>query len=108
MADSKNAMAEERHLLAELESLLQRQIDLAHKGNISGAERLAQQAGLLVDRIVRTGILQLPELNSRSRQLQKLYEDLRLAVTTQKADTAAKLSHVRKGRRTARAYRTTI
>ena len=108
MADAENAVAEDRRLLAELESLLQRQIDLAHKGNISGAERLAQQAALLVDRIVQIGILRLPEFNSRSQQLQKLYEDLRLAVTTQKADTAAKLSHVRKGRRTARAYRTTV
>ena len=104
MADAENAMAEELHLLAELESLLQRQIALAHKGNISGAERLAQQAGLLVDRIVRRGILQLPEFNSRSRQLQKLYEDLRLAVTTQKADTAAKLRQVRKGKKTLEVY----
>ena len=98
------------HLLDGLQSLLEKQIELARQGNPAGGriEVLSKQAGSLVEKIARGGILELAEFKNRREQLQKLYKDLCLAITAQKDDTAEKLSRVRKGRKTIQTYRNNI
>jgi septal ring factor EnvC (AmiA/AmiB activator) len=97
-----------KHLLDEIEDLLEKQIELAQQGNISDVEVLGEQAGSLVEKIVQAGILGLPEFKNRRDRIQKLYKDLCLAITDQKADVSEKLSLVRKGRKTIEAYRSNI
>jgi len=95
-------------LLDELQSLLEKQIELAQQGNISGIEVLSRQASFLVEKIAQTGILESAEFKNRREQLQKLYKELCLVITAQKADTSEALSQVRKGRKTVEIYRNNI
>ncbi len=96
------------HLLDDLQSLLEKQIELAQQGNISGVEVLSKQASSLVVEIAQTGILELREFKKRRERLQKLYEELCLALTAAKAETVEKLSQVRRGKRTIETYRSNI
>ena len=96
------------HLLDNLQSLLEKQIKLAQQGNISDVEALSRQAGSLVGKIVQTGIFEMAEFENRRKQFQKLYKDLRLAITAQKADSAEKLNRVRRGKKTIKTYRSNI
>ena len=120
------------HLLDELQILLEKQIELARQGNIRAVEELSKQADSLVEKIAQTGILapadpapiepRLGCADGRRRpehltqtigagqreQLRKLYEDLCLVITAQKADVSGKLSRVRKGKKTVQTYRSHI
>jgi len=96
------------HLLDDLQSLLEKQIELVQQGNISGVEILSKQASSLVVEIAQTGILELREFKNRREQLQKLYDSLLLAITAQRADISEKLSRVRKGKKTVGIYRSNI
>jgi len=94
-------------MLSELQSLLDKQLELAHQGNSAGKqiEVLGGQADCLVKKITQTGILERPEFQSQKKKLKKLYENLHLAITAQRADTSEKLSHVRRGRKIVETYR---
>ena len=96
------------HLLDGLQSLLEKQIELAQQGNISGVEVLSKQAHSLVRKIAQTRILELREFKNRREQLQKLYDSLLLAITAQRAEAAGELNRVRKGRKTIETYRNNI
>lgn len=96
------------HLLDDLQSLLEKQMELAQQDNISGVEVLSKQASSLVVEIAQTGILELREFKNRREQLQKLYDSLLLAITAQRADISEKLSRVRKGKKTIGIYRSNI
>ena len=96
------------HLLDDLQSLLEKQIELAQQGNISGVEILSKQASSLVVEIAQTGILELREFKKRRERLQKLYDSLLLAITAQGAETTEELSRVRKGKKTIETYRNNI
>jgi hypothetical protein len=87
------------HLLDGLENLLERQIQLAQQGNISGVTTLSEQADSLVQEIAQAGILELTEFENRRERLQELYERVSLALAAEKADTAERLSRVRKGKK---------
>lgn len=96
------------HLLNELQSLLEKQIELARQSNINEIEVLSKQASSLVGKIVRSGVLESSEFKSQHEQLRKLYQDLCLALTTQQVETAEELSRVRKGKKTIETYRSNI
>ena len=101
---------EKAHLLDELQNLLEKQIGLAQQGNSDNKhfEPLSKQAGLLVEKITKQGILELPEFKNRREHLQKLYQHLCLVVTAQKAETDEEISRIRKGKKTIKAYRSNI
>lgn len=92
------------HMLKDLQSLLEEQTKLARQGKIGDVELLSKKASSVVERLAETGILGLPEFENRRGQLQKLYTELCLAITAQQADVSQRLSHVRKGKQTIRAY----
>ena len=96
------------HLLDELQSLLEKQIELARQSNINEIEVLSKQASSLVGKISRSGILESSEFKSQHEQLRKLYQDLCLSLTAQQAETAKELSRVRKGKKTIETYRNNI
>ena len=95
------------YMLEELQSLLEMQLKLARQGNSAGEriEVLGRQADCLVEKITQAGILERPEFESQRNKLIKSYEDLSLAITAQRADTAEKLSQVRRGRKIVETYR---
>jgi hypothetical protein len=100
-----------KHLLDKLQNLLEKQVEMARQGNIRDVEVFSKQAGSLVEEIARTGILAPagPALNvGRREKLQKLYDDLCLAITDQKAGVCEALNRVRKGKKTIQTYRSHI
>lgn len=101
---------EQIHLLSELQNLLEKQIELVHQGNSDGDQigTLSRQADRLVEKIAQAGIFKQAELKHQREQLKKLYNDLCLAISAQKAEVADKLSRVRKVRNTIGTYRKSI
>jgi len=97
-------------MLDELQGLLEMQLKLAHQGNSAGKqiEVLGRRADLLVEKITQAGILERPEFKNHREKLKKSYEDLHLAITAQKADTAEKISQVRRGRKIVETYRSNL
>jgi len=98
---------EQIYMLDELQGLLETQLKLAHRGNSTGKqiEVLGRQADSLVEKITQAEILKRPEFKSQRKKLKKLYDDLHLALSAQRADTALKLSQVRRGRKIVETYR---
>jgi hypothetical protein len=96
---------DETELVGELEKLLKRQIELARRGSISGLEPLAGKSEGLVAKITAAGLLEKPEHKAGKERLVKLYRDLQLLLSTQKADVAGQLKSIDKGKRTLSVYR---
>ena len=97
-------------MLDELQSLLEKQLELAHQGNSAGEqiEVLGKKADCLVEEITQAGILERAEFEIQKKKLKKTYEDLHLAITAQKADTSEKLIQVRRGKKIVETYRNNI
>lgn len=95
-------------LLSDLQGILEKQIELARRGNISEVEVLGNQANSLVKEIANSRVLGLAAFESRREQLQKLYDTLHLTIAAQKADSEDMLSRVRKGRKVLGAYAATF
>jgi hypothetical protein len=95
-------------LLDKLQAILEKQIELAREGDTSEVHALTEKASLLVQQIAPTGILRRPQMRSRREQLAKLYGRLALALTARRDETARKLRQVRQGRKTLRAYRSSV
>lgn len=112
MSDNNEEIGDNRkYLLDELQTLLEKQVEMARQGNIRDVEVLCEQAGSVVEKIVQTQILDPAESifnRKRREQLQKLYEDLCLAITDQKAEVSKELNRVRKGKKTIQTYRNHI
>ncbi len=105
-------MSTNKHIsmLDELQALLEKQLELAHQGNSAGEqiEVLGRHADCLVKKIAKEKILERPEFENQKKKLKKLYEDLQLAISAQKAETSQKLSHIRSGKKIVETYRSNI
>ena len=65
---------EQMHLLDNLQSLLEKQIELARKGNFRRVEALAEQDSFIVEKIVKIKPFGQPEFDGRRKHLLKLYK----------------------------------
>ena len=95
---------EQTQLLDDLQSLLERQIELAQQANIGDAELLSEQATCLVEKIQKSGFLESAEFENRRERLQKLYHKLNLVITARRDQTGETLSRVRRGKKTVETY----
>ncbi|MHC4498493.1 MAG: hypothetical protein ACYS21_05195 [Planctomycetota bacterium] len=102
------SVEEQEHPLDKLQNLLEKQIEAAQEGNLTNVELLSKQADSLVGQIARSDILRHSELRGRREQLQKLYDNLCLAITAQRGDLSEKLSRIRKARKTLETYHRNI
>jgi CRISPR/Cas system-associated protein Csx1 len=96
---------EQVFLLQELQNLLEKQIESANQGNIKDVESLSRQANSLVEKCLQSRILGQADLKNQREKLQKLYEQLSLALSAQRAETSEQLSRIRKGIKTLHVYR---
>ncbi len=96
---------DEIRLLAELENLLERQIELARRGSFTGLHQLAGRCEPLVAKIMAAGLLEKPDHKVQRERLAKLYRDLQLMLSAQKNAVAEQLKSIRKGKRTLATYR---
>jgi hypothetical protein len=96
------------NLLDDLQTLLKRQIASARNGRTKDIESLCKQADILVQKIAHLGFLNQPIFETQRGQLQKLYDDLQLALTAQKDQTKQSLSRIRKGKKAIATYHNNI
>jgi len=97
-------------LLDELESVLKKQLELAHQGDAASEkfDAMTSGAGCLVQKIASLGIRDSDELQGRWSRLHGLYGDLCLVVAAEKADAGEDLARIRRGRRIIGTYRQSV
>lgn len=91
--------------LDELEHLLMRQADLLRRGQMREVEAMAGRTGELVGRMEHAGVFASVEFSERRADFERLYSNLRLGLSAERAKTAEQLLRVRKGMKTVSAYR---
>ncbi len=108
--DMETASVEGLHLMYELQDLLEQLLRLARQGDSTNEQfgSMTNQAGSLVDKVTRIGILDVPELRYRREQIRKQYEDLCLIVAAQKANTSREINRIQRGKKTIETYRRNI
>jgi hypothetical protein len=97
--------SDENLLLVELGNLLEKQIEIAHRGGATGLRHLAGQSETLVKKIAEAGLLEKPEHKAQRERLDKLYRDLQTLISTQKDDVGEQLKSIGRGKKTLAAYR---
>lgn len=96
---------EQMHLLDQLQSLLEKQIEMARRSDFSGVEALAEQADSIVREIVETKAFEQPGADLRRESLTKLYKKLELIIAAGKDSAQKQLRQVGNVRKTLKAYR---
>jgi len=91
-------------LLDNLQNLLQKQIEMVRSSDLRAVETIAQQAESIVDEMIKTEELRLPEFSERRKQITELYEQLELMLSAAKDSTGKQLRQINDGLRTLHAY----
>lgn len=94
--------------IEQLKSLLRQQLMLARKGDITEMETLAKKANVLVEQISGTKFLKEPQFRQRRRELEQLYSDLLLTLSSQMNEVSQTLGKIYKGRKTVTLYRDNV
>ena len=89
----------------ELQSLLEKQIEMARRSNLRRVEALAEQADSVVEKIVKTKTFDQPEFDSQRKLMVKLYKKLQLILAAEKDSVGRQLRQVGNVRKTLKAYR---
>jgi hypothetical protein len=96
---------QQKQLYDNLQSLLEKQIELARKGDYRHVELLAEQAAPAIEKIVKIKPSGQPEFDDRRRHLVKLYQKLELMLEAEKASVERQQGQVDNARRILTAYR---
>ena len=96
------------HLLDNLQSLLEKQIEMARRSDFRGVEVLAERTNSIVAEIGRTKVFEQVGLDDRCKFLARLYKKLALMVAAKKHLLGKQLQQVSEGRRTLQAYRKSV
>ena len=94
--------------ISQLEKLLRRQLVLARKGNIAEMEILAKKADALVEQISGSKFIEEPRFKQRRRELEQLYGDMFLTLSSQMDEVSQALGKIYKGRKTVTLYRDNV
>ena len=96
---------EQMRLLDNLQSLLEKQIEMARRSNFRRVEALAEQANSVVEKIVKIKAFEQPGFDGQREHLTKLYEKLELILAAGKDSVGKQLRQVGNVRKTLSAYR---
>ncbi|MCL5278468.1 MAG: hypothetical protein M1376_01005 [Planctomycetes bacterium] len=91
-------------LLDRLQELLERQLALVRQGRLEAALELGAQTEPYVRQIAEIRATQTGRATDREERVQRLYEDLCLALMAQRTEVSAALDALRQGRRVLDAY----
>jgi uncharacterized protein YdeI (YjbR/CyaY-like superfamily) len=91
-------------LLDRLQELLERQLALVRQGHLDAALELGEQTEPYVRQIAEARAAGTCYTADRGQRVQRLYEDLCLALTAQRTEVSAALDTLRQGRRVLDAY----
>ena len=95
-------------LLTELETNLKKQLEFARRGDLASVENLADRCRMLVEKITSAGLMEKPQYQSQRQNIEKLYRDLLLMLSSQKDAVAKQLKSIHKSRQTLSVYRGNI
>ena len=93
------------HLLDNLQSLLEKQIETARKGNLRRLEALAKQTDSVVEELGKTKTFDLTEFGGQRKDIVKLYKKLELILETGKDTIDRQLRQAGNVQKTLKAYR---
>ena len=96
------------HLLSELESNLNKQLEFARRGNMISVEETAGQCQTLVENIKSAGLMEKPQYQSQRQHIEKLYQDLLLLLSSQKDAIAGEIKSIAKSKKLLATYRGNI
>jgi hypothetical protein len=85
-----------------LQELLERQLSLVRQGRVDAALELFDETQTCVQRIA--GETASPQAREQRQHMEQLYRELSLALTAQRAETAAALNAIHQGKRLLDAY----
>ncbi len=91
-------------LLDRLQELLERQLALVRQGRLDEARALCAQTEQYVRQIAEARAAEPCSATERGERVQRLYEDLCLALTAQRTEVSDALDALRQGRRVLDAY----
>jgi hypothetical protein len=92
-------------LLDNLQSLLEKQIEMARKGNYSHIELLSEQAGSAIEELAKIDSSDSPDFENRRKHLLKLYEKLELMLAAEQNSVKDQQKQVDNVRKILSAYR---
>ena len=106
----KTAQKEDIVLLNRLSKLLEEQINVIHHSDISGkqVEILAEQTQAVVVEIEKKGLIGLEQFREQREHIQRLYNNLNLAIIARKNETEKQLTQLRKGKKIIDVYRNNV
>ncbi len=87
-----------------LQELLERQLALVRQGQLDAVLELCAQTEQYVRQIAETRAAETYSATDRRKRIQRLYEDLCLALTAQRTEVSTALNTLRQGRRVLDAY----
>jgi len=92
-------------LLDGLEAAFRRHLDAVDKLTPDQIAELTAQVEQVARALTKAPAASAPAAMARARRVEQLHERLVLAVRQQRAESADRLGHIRKGKATLRAYR---
>jgi hypothetical protein len=96
---------EQKQLYDNLQSLLEKQIELARKGDYRHVEILAEQAAPAIEKIIKIKPSDQPGFDDRRKHLVKLYEKLELMLEVEKVSVAKQQKQIDNTQKVLKAYR---
>jgi len=91
--------------LADLQGLLEKQIESVRRSDLRNFEALTEQAGSIIDEIIKTKAFEQAEFKGQWERLVKLYKELILMVAARKEHVGMQVRRIREGKKTLEAYR---
>jgi hypothetical protein len=95
-------------LVGRLQGLLQKQLELMHRGNLTAVVALFEQTDQCVREILAARASDRPGSEGQWQYVGQLYRELSLVLTAQRAEVAATLRTVCQGKRTLNVYKSAL
>ncbi|MHC4843252.1 MAG: hypothetical protein ACYTFM_00080 [Planctomycetota bacterium] len=92
-------------LLDELHAVLEKQTEMARKGNLTAVEELTPKADNIVKEISQASNLEQIKLTNHWKKLEDIYKQLSLILASHKYTIEQQIRQIREGRKTLRAYK---
>jgi hypothetical protein len=96
---------DQKQLYDNLQSLLEKQIEMARKGNYRHVKLLVEQAAPAVEKIIKIKPSDQPEFDDRRKHLIKLYQKLELMLKAEKSSVERQQKQANNVRKLLKAYR---
>jgi hypothetical protein len=93
-------------IMDNLEKVLQKQIELTLQGNFKAVEKLTEQAGCEIKKILSQKLTEIPDFENKRKNILKMYEKLNLMLSAEKEIVKGQQRMADNVRKTLSAYHT--